>query len=171
MYLAIIESPFAGNIERNILYARFAARDALIYHGEAPFLSHLLYPQPCILNDHDQDERRMGITAGHQWMLRADLVAVYTDLGESPGMAQGIKMAKRCGITVKYRRIHNDLWHEMVRVRPDLFPELTPIPEPGIDANSPVSDTRPASLDRSLPDAGSGRIPTRPTAWCEPCGE
>ncbi|GEM_PF-6649561 len=61
----IIESPFKGEtpVEEadNIAYAREAMRDSL-YRGEAPFASHLLYPQA--LDDGDERERSMGIEAG-----------------------------------------------------------------------------------------------------------
>ena len=44
----IIESPFKGNTPaeeaENIAYAKEVMRDSL-YRGEAPFASHLLYPQ------------------------------------------------------------------------------------------------------------------------------
>ena len=63
--IVIIESPFKGNTPaeeaENIAYAKEAMRDSL-YRGEAPFASHLLYPQ--MLDDADEDERRMGIEAG-----------------------------------------------------------------------------------------------------------
>ena len=62
--IVIIESPFKGRTPEeeaeNIEYARKAMRDSL-YRGEPPFASHLLYPQ--MLDDADEDERRMGIEA------------------------------------------------------------------------------------------------------------
>lgn len=41
----MVDSPFAGDVERNIAFARACLRDCLI-RGEAPFASHLLYAQP-----------------------------------------------------------------------------------------------------------------------------
>ena len=46
----ILESPYAGDIERNVAYARAAMRDSLL-RGEAPIASHLLYTQPGVLDD------------------------------------------------------------------------------------------------------------------------
>lgn len=93
MRLVIIESPFAGDVGRNETYARAAMRDCLI-RDEACFASHLLYTQPGVLDDADPDERRKGIAAGLAWGDRADATVVYTDLGISRGMAEGIDRAK-----------------------------------------------------------------------------
>ena len=61
----VIESPFKGNTPaeeaENTAYAKEVMRDSL-YRGEAPFASHLLYPQ--MLDDANEHERRMGIEAG-----------------------------------------------------------------------------------------------------------
>ena len=51
MKLVIIESPYAGDIEKNVAYARDCVRDSLM-RGEAPYASHLLYTQPNILDDY-----------------------------------------------------------------------------------------------------------------------
>ncbi len=98
----IIESPFAGDIKRNIAYARRAMNDSL-KRGEAPFLSHLLYPQ--VLDDRDPTERRIGIQAGLEWGKFADVTVVYCDLGISPGMEQGIRDAIDKGRPVVKRLI------------------------------------------------------------------
>jgi hypothetical protein len=44
MNLVIIESPYAGNVELNVSYARRAVKDSL-GRGESPIASHLLYTQ------------------------------------------------------------------------------------------------------------------------------
>lgn len=102
--LVIIESPFAGDVHRNIEYARLALKDALD-RGEAPFASHLLYTQPGVLNDLVPAERKLGIEAGLAWGQAADLTAVYFDLGISEGMRQGIARAQAEGRPVEYRSI------------------------------------------------------------------
>ena len=104
MQRVIIESPYAGNIERNVRYARLALRDSLL-RGEAPYASHLLYTQPGVLRDEMPPERINGIEAGHKWMMVADLVAVYTDNGISDGMRIGIEAAGRYLIPVVYRQL------------------------------------------------------------------
>jgi hypothetical protein len=85
MKRVIIESPYAGEIEANVAYARAAMRDSL-NRGEAPIASHLLYTQPGILRDENTEERQWGIDAGLAWREAADLIAFYVDRGWSTGM-------------------------------------------------------------------------------------
>jgi len=102
--LVDIESPYAGNVETNICYARDCMRDSL-KRGEFPLASHLLYTQPGILNDAILEERNLGIAAGKAWAEHAHLTAIYTDLGISIGMKGGIKNAEQRGRRVVYRSI------------------------------------------------------------------
>jgi hypothetical protein len=105
--LVIIESPFAGNVERNKAYAQAALLDSL-RRGEAPFASHLLYTQ--VLDDTNVVERAQGILAGLAWGAQAALTAVYMDRGVSPGMTRGIEAALAAGRPVEYRRL--PAWQE-----------------------------------------------------------
>lgn len=104
MRLVIIESPFAGNVERNIAYAKAAVRDCL-KRGESPYASHLFFTQPGILDDDKPDERKLGIAAGLAWGERADATVVYTDFGTTEGMKQGIERAQAAGRTIEFREI------------------------------------------------------------------
>jgi hypothetical protein len=104
MRLVLVESPFAGDMVRNLAYARAAMRDCLM-RGEAPFASHALYTQPGVLNDFAPEERRLGINAGLAWGMKADVTAVYGDLGISGGMRIGIDAAKAAGRPVEMRSI------------------------------------------------------------------
>ena len=104
MKLVIIESPFAGDIERNIEYARRCLKHSLSL-GEAPIASHLLYTQPGVLRDELEHERQKGINAGLAWRKVAELTAVYTDLGITKGMQFGISAATESGVPVQYRSI------------------------------------------------------------------
>lgn len=83
--LVIIESPYAGEVEANVAYARAAMRDSLS-RGEAPIASHLLYTQPGVLDDGIPEERQLGIDAGLQWARVAECAVFYVDRGWSPGM-------------------------------------------------------------------------------------
>lgn len=104
MRLVIIESPFAGDVEKNTLYARACVRDSLL-RGEAPIASHLLYTQEGILNDDVPEERQHGIDAGLAWRTVAQASVVYTDMGISKGMEYGIKAAQDAGVPVEYRTL------------------------------------------------------------------
>ncbi len=103
----ILESPYGGDIERNVRYARACVRDSLL-RFEAPIASHLLYTQPGILKDEIPAERNMGISAGLAWLSVADATVVYTDLGISPGMEHGIQLAREAEIPVERRTLPGD---------------------------------------------------------------
>jgi hypothetical protein len=107
MRRVIIESPYAGDIDANVGYARKCMRDSLL-RGEAPIASHILYTQPYILRDEVPEERELGIKAGLHWGKLADATVVYADRGISHGMEYGISRAKREGRLVEYRYIEDD---------------------------------------------------------------
>lgn len=104
MKLVIIESPYAGEVDTNVDFARLCVRDSL-KRGEAPIASHLLYTQPKILDDKVPEDRALGIAAGLEWRRVADLTAVYTNLGISKGMSDAINSAIKEGRTVELRRL------------------------------------------------------------------
>ena len=103
--LVILESPYAGDIEKNVAYARACVRDSLS-RWEAPIASHLLYTQPGILNDQVEAERQWGMDAGLAWAKKADATVVYCDHGISNGMRYGIDNAIRAGRPVEHRLIY-----------------------------------------------------------------
>lgn len=88
MRLVVIESPYAGDVERNVAYAKKCMLHS-IRLGEAPFLSHLLYTQ--VLDDQVPEERKLGIEAGLAWAKKSLTRAVYVDHGISDGMRAGIR--------------------------------------------------------------------------------
>lgn len=98
----ILESPLAGDVDRNKIYARRAMHHCLTV-GEAPMASHLLYTQ--VLDDTIPAERAMGIEAGLAWGLDAEKTVVYADYGVSRGMELGIERAKALGRPVEHRKI------------------------------------------------------------------
>jgi hypothetical protein len=112
MTLVVIESPYGKNVDgtpaddatlaRNVRYLRAAIGDSL-ERGEAPFASHGLYPGT--LNDRVPEQRRLGMEAGFAWGRQAHRCVVYTDLGVTPGMAEGIERAQNLGIPVELRRV------------------------------------------------------------------
>lgn len=98
----VVESPYAGDVVGNVEYARKCLKDS-IERGEAPFASHLLYPQ--ILNDADDEQRAKGIDIGLIWGASADLVALYVDRGITPGMWKGVETARERRQTVHLRSL------------------------------------------------------------------
>ena len=91
--IVIIESPYAGDVERNLRYVRAAMRDSLL-RGEAPYASHALYTQPGVLDDDNPAERRLGMDGAAPYRKRADCTAFYTDLGTSSGIEDGLELAE-----------------------------------------------------------------------------
>ena len=102
--LVLIESPFAGDVDRNIKFARACMRDSL-NRGEFPFAMHLLYTQKGILDDDIPEERNWGIAAGLAWGKHATKTVVYTNLGVSAGMELGIIKAKEEGREIEFREL------------------------------------------------------------------
>lgn len=94
MICVCVESPLAGDFRRNVRYAQLCMLDSL-KRGEAPYASHLLYPQ--VFDDLDEDQRRIGMQAGVLWLNKADLVALYFDLGFSRGMREAEALAVKIG--------------------------------------------------------------------------
>lgn len=105
MKIVILESPYAGDVERNVAYAKKCALDSLS-RGESPMLSHLLYTQ--FLDDAVPEERALGIAAGLAWRKVAEYSMVYMDYGITEGMEYGIEAAEESGLTILYRRILGD---------------------------------------------------------------
>ena len=102
MKLVLLESPYAGDVEANVAYARACVRDSLM-RGEAPIASHLLYTQPGILDDNVPLERAWGIDAGLAWRRVAEAHVFYLDRGVSQGMKLGHRAAMKAGATIEYR--------------------------------------------------------------------
>ena len=112
MKRVLVESPFAGEIDRNKMYTRFCMHDAFVRYKEAPLASHVLYTQEFVLDDDIPEERMLGIDAGLEWGRFAEFTAVYIDLGLSSGMAYGIKNAHDAGRWISYRQLPEDEWEE-----------------------------------------------------------
>jgi hypothetical protein len=96
MKRVVIESPFAGDVVRNLAYVRACMADCL-QRGEAPYASHALYTQPGVLDDLKPEERKLGIEAGFAWREAAERTVFYLDLGWSSGMKLGIEDCKLKG--------------------------------------------------------------------------
>lgn len=105
--LVIVESPLAGDVPRNEHYARTALLDSLL-RGEAPIAFHLLYPQ--VFDDLDEDQRMEGIFRSMEWQRGAQTLALYCDLGITPGMRTALNFARLTPgvkLDVAYRSIIN----------------------------------------------------------------
>ncbi|AGA68850.1 hypothetical protein Desdi_1340 [Desulfitobacterium dichloroeliminans LMG P-21439] len=97
MKLVYICSPYAGDIENNLRFARAACRYA-VDQGCAPIAVHMLYPQ--ILDDSVPAEREAGIQMGLRVLASCDEVWIC---GKriSHGMGCEIAEAERLGIPIQ----------------------------------------------------------------------
>lgn len=100
--LVVIESPYAGDVEANVAYARELLLDSL-RRGEYPIASHLLYTQ--VLNDLVPEERKLGIEAGLAWGKMASVSVMGVDRGVSNGMKLGAQRAIDEGRLIVERKI------------------------------------------------------------------
>lgn len=92
--LVIIESPFAGNQDVNLVYLRRCLRDSWD-KGEIPFGSHAFFP--FFLRESDPEERKAGIEAGYRFWDQAEKIIFYLDYGLSPGMNKALDRAIHLG--------------------------------------------------------------------------
>ena len=95
--LIYIASPYAGDVEKNVAFAKVACRYAM-KQGCTPVAVHLLYPQ--FLDDSNLQERAAGLAMGHQVLSVCDELWVCGNRISS-GMESEIQEAKRMGIPVR----------------------------------------------------------------------
>lgn len=102
MKRVFICSPFRGDRDRNARYLEDAMTDSW-RRGEAPFAPHAMYTH--YLNDESRTHRELGIASGLAWLECADIVAVYSDLGISDGMARERNDALAHMLEIEYRSL------------------------------------------------------------------
>lgn len=102
----IIESPYAGKVERNRVYLNACILDCAL-RGETPYASHKMLTDS--LDDTDPEQRELGIKLGFEMrqVLRAcgAVTVVYEDLGISEGMRRGIRDSRDAGVAVEFRKL------------------------------------------------------------------
>ena len=98
MKLIYVASPYAGDIEKNVEFAKRACR-YVVERGHAFFAPHLIYPQ--ILDDSNPAERETGLKLGHHMLERCDEMWVFGNR-ISPGMEAEIERAKQLDIPIRY---------------------------------------------------------------------
>lgn len=115
MQTVIIESPYSGDVQRNIEYAWKCVRDSCS-RGEAPFASHLFYTVAIDKEKYAQESlgqndeahwisREEGLRRCEAWRLVANKTVFYIDLGYSLGMERAKEHAIKLGQEIEERRI------------------------------------------------------------------
>ena len=103
-----VSSPFAGNVEHNIINARRYCAFA-VEIGYIPFAPHLLFPQ--FLDDGDSEQRKLGLFMGKVFLDGCKEVWVFGGVISS-GMEEEISRANLRGIPIRY---FNDRCEEVYR--------------------------------------------------------
>ena len=96
--IVYICSPYAGDIETNVVVARRYSRFA-VEKGYIPIAPHLLFPQ--FLNDSDPNERELGLFFGNAIMSKCSEIWVFGSK-ISNGMAAEIKRARWKNYRLRY---------------------------------------------------------------------
>jgi len=105
MKLIYVASPYAGDIERNIEYAKEACR-TVMENGNAFFAPHLLYP--AVLDDAVPAERQLGIDMGLTMLSKCDELWVFGPR-ISAAMQAEMEEADRLGIPIRRMEISEDM--------------------------------------------------------------
>lgn len=98
--LVYIASPYAGNVKRNLAFAKAAGLLA-VKEGCTPIMTHLMYP--AILNDDDPEERALGMLMDMSLVALCDELWCFDANGISKGMREEIACAEQHGIPVVTR--------------------------------------------------------------------
>ena len=96
--LIYIASPYAGDVEDNVAFAKLACRFA-IGQGHTPIAVHLHYPQ--MLDDGDPAERELGLRLGHRVLRACDELWAFGDR-LSAGMKREIEEAKTLELPIRW---------------------------------------------------------------------
>ena len=96
--IVFICSPFAGDIEGNLIRARRFGRFA-VTQKVVPIIPHLMYPQ--FLEENDPEERQLGIDMGLVLLSRCHELWVF-GRRISSGMSMEIARAKRWKVPIRY---------------------------------------------------------------------
>lgn len=95
--LVYICSPYAGDVRKNVEFAKAACRYAM-EQNYTPVAVHLLYPQ--FLDDHDPIQREAGLRMGHRVLEACDELWLCGSR-ISTGMAMELQEAQSLGIPVR----------------------------------------------------------------------
>lgn len=92
--LMYICSPYRGDVENNVIYARKLTRLA-VENGFCPVTVHLYLTQ--VLDDDNPEERKRGLKAGQEILKQCKYVLVGNASGYSEGMLAELDIAIAMG--------------------------------------------------------------------------
>lgn len=85
--IAYICSPYRGDIQRNVEYAKELTEEA-IKRGYAPIVPHIYLP--LVLDDSNQASRALGLELALTLLRKCDVILVGKRYGTTPGMLMEI---------------------------------------------------------------------------------
>lgn len=100
----VIESPYAGDVERNMAYLEKCIRWCAC-HGYAPYASHKM--MTVALDDSNPEERTLGINCGLAFRKIVAVRLFFIDLGWSNGMLHARELYDSWGLKWEERSIAN----------------------------------------------------------------
>lgn len=89
-------SPYSGNVERNVEYARKYCR-FVVQRGHIPVAPHLFFPQ--FLDDKNPEERKLGMSMAKNLLKDCEELWVFSGI-LSEGMKTEIELANKLGIEI-----------------------------------------------------------------------
>ncbi len=98
MILIYVASPYSGEIEKNIEFAKRSC-EFVLKQGHGFFAPHLIYTQ--ILDDSDLTQRKKGLEMGLTLLSRCDELWVFGD-HISKGMKTEIQFAQEHEIPIRH---------------------------------------------------------------------
>ncbi len=99
----IVESPYAGEVEKNMGYLAVCLKDCIV-RGETPYASHWMLTT--ILDDKDPEERKIGIEAGLSMRQCIGRAVFYIDRGWSSGMLNAKEKYDEEQVPYEIRRLN-----------------------------------------------------------------
>ena len=115
--LVFIESPYSGDIDRNVRYLLLCGFDSF-QRGEMPTSSHgtmTMHPakKDFFVSDYDPEwdvyTREEAISRANVLRHRCDKVVFYTDMGWSSGMQDGLEYCKKHNVAFELRELNMEL--------------------------------------------------------------
>lgn len=104
----VVESPYSGDVRRNVDYLNAALLDC-VQRAETPYASHKILTDS--LDDGVAEERGIGIRAGFDMAEALSQIGAvrvfYKDLGLSAGMLAAIEHASEIGMRIEFRTLTN----------------------------------------------------------------
>jgi len=111
----MIETPYSGDIDRNVRYLLLCMAEAGMLYNELPYATHSYMTQhprckTMYVSDYDPKwnvwTRESAIEAGQRMRHRCDRTVFYIDLGWSNGMKAALVYCQLHGLPYEIRRLN-----------------------------------------------------------------